>query len=73
MALPLLSILANTIRAGLASLRARKATDWFRTLVKQRVVKVALKEYRTPNAILTKEERTSRWKTGSMYFFNNTS
>ena len=69
MALPLLSILANTIRAGLASLRARKATDWFRTLVKQRVVKVALKEYRTPNAILTKEERTSRWKTGSMYFF----
>ena len=69
MAVPLLALLANTIRAGLTALRTKVAANWFRKLVKQHIVKKTLREYRSPGKILARDNKTSAWKKGSMYFF----
>ena len=53
MAVPLLALLANTIRAGLTALRTKVAKSWFKNLVKQVIVKKTLSEFRTPGKILS--------------------
>ena len=69
MALPLLALLAQTIRAGLVALRTKTAAGWFRKLVKETVVRTTLREYRSPGKLLSRSNKTVAWKRGSMYFF----
>ena len=56
MAVPLLALLANTIRAGLTALRTKVAKAWFKKLVKQVIVKKTLREFRTPGKILSRNK-----------------
>lgn len=69
MAVPLLALLANTIRAGLTALRTKIAKAWFKKLVKQVIVKKTLNKFRSPGKILARNNKTSFWRKGSMYFF----
>jgi|TARA_Y100000296_G_scaffold207_1_gene222 hypothetical protein len=69
MALPLLTLFTNVIRAGLEIVRTKAAGGWFRKLVKQQVVRSSLRGIRKPGQILSESEKTTFWRRGSLYFF----
>ena len=64
-----LAIVTNAIRKGITKVLEKTAGQWFRTLVKQKIVKQTVKRYRSPGQILAQSDKTTFWQFGSMYFF----